>query len=79
MLLRRSAAGDPEASAPLFAAVDDETERLRRVRPAPRARNPRQASVVEVRFFGGLSVEETAEVGGASVCPVKRDCQAART
>lgn len=40
--------------------------------------DPRQAQVVELRFFGGLSVEETAEIAGASVRTIKRDWQAAR-
>jgi RNA polymerase sigma factor (TIGR02999 family) len=34
---------------------------------------PRAARVVECRFFGGLGVEETAEVMGISVRTVKRD------
>jgi RNA polymerase sigma factor (TIGR02999 family) len=34
---------------------------------------PRAARVIECRFFGGLSVEETAEVLGISVRTVKRD------
>jgi RNA polymerase sigma factor (TIGR02999 family) len=34
---------------------------------------PRVAHVVEYRFFGGLSVEETAEALGISVRTVKRD------
>jgi RNA polymerase sigma factor (TIGR02999 family) len=33
----------------------------------------RQAKVVELRFFGGLSVEETAEVLGVSTPTVKRE------
>jgi RNA polymerase sigma factor (TIGR02999 family) len=33
----------------------------------------RQAKVVELRFFGGLSEEETAEVLGVSTRTVKRD------
>jgi RNA polymerase sigma factor (TIGR02999 family) len=33
----------------------------------------RQAQVVELRFFGGLTVEETSEVLGISVKTVKRD------
>ncbi len=32
-----------------------------------------QARIVELRFFGGLSVEETAEVVGVSPATVKRD------
>ena len=38
----------------------------------------RQARIVELRFFGGLSVEETGAVIGASPRTVKRDWQLAR-
>ena len=38
----------------------------------------RKARVVELRFFGGLSVEETAEVLGVDARTVKRDWQTAR-
>ncbi len=37
------------------------------------ARDPRQARVVECRFFGGLTVEETAGALGVSPRTVKRD------
>jgi RNA polymerase sigma factor (TIGR02999 family) len=40
--------------------------------------DPRGAQVVELRFFGGLSVEETAEVLGVSQKTVKRDWAAAK-
>lgn len=40
--------------------------------------DPRQARIVELRFFGGLTVEETALVIGASERTVKRDWQMAR-
>jgi len=39
---------------------------------------PRQARVVELRFFGGLSLEETAEVLKVSVGTVRRDWSLAR-
>jgi RNA polymerase sigma-70 factor, ECF subfamily len=39
---------------------------------------PRAAQVVELRFFGGLQVEEVAEVLGVSVITVKRDWKVAR-
>jgi RNA polymerase sigma factor (TIGR02999 family) len=42
------------------------------------ALDPRQARVVELRFFGGLSVEETAELLGVSPATVKREWQTAR-
>jgi RNA polymerase sigma factor (TIGR02999 family) len=38
----------------------------------------RKARVVELRFFGGLSVEETARVAGVSVETVARDWRAAK-
>jgi RNA polymerase sigma factor (TIGR02999 family) len=38
----------------------------------------RQASVVECRYFGGLSFEETAEAVGVSVATAKRDWRTAR-
>ena len=38
----------------------------------------RQAKVVELRFFGGLSVEETAEAMGISTATVKREWAMAR-
>ena len=40
--------------------------------------NERYARVVECRFFGGLSVEETAEALGTSSATVKRDWTVAR-
>lgn len=44
------------------------------------ARNdPRKARVVELRFFGGLSVEETAEVLAVSPETVMRDWKFARS
>jgi RNA polymerase sigma factor (TIGR02999 family) len=38
----------------------------------------RQARIVEMRFFGGLTIEETAEVLGISAATVKRDWQLAK-
>jgi RNA polymerase sigma factor (TIGR02999 family) len=40
--------------------------------------NPRQSRIVELRYFGGLSVEETAEALGVSPITVKRDWATAR-
>ena len=42
------------------------------------AMDPRKAQIVEMRFFGGLSVEETAEVLHISAITVKRDWRAAK-
>ena len=40
--------------------------------------NPRHRQVVELRYFGGLSVEETAEVLDVSPITIKRDWRVAR-
>lgn len=52
-------------------ALDDAMTALARV-------DPRKMQVVEMRFFGGLSVEETAEVLGISPVTVKRDWRMAK-
>ena len=41
-------------------------------------KEPRQVRIVELRFFGGLTVEEAAEVLGISPKTVKRDWTVAR-
>ncbi len=40
--------------------------------------DPRQSRIVELRFFGGLSIEETAQVLDISPATVKRDWTTAR-
>ncbi|PAP80733.1 hypothetical protein B1759_04995 [Rubrivirga sp. SAORIC476] len=40
--------------------------------------DPRQAAVVECRYFGGLTFEETAEALGVSAVTAKRDWRMAR-
>ena len=40
--------------------------------------DPRQAKVVELKYFGGLSIEETSEVLGISNATVKREWNMAR-
>ena len=52
-------------------ALDAELERLA-------ALSPRQAKVVESRFFGGLEMHEIAELLGVSEATVLRDWRAAR-
>jgi RNA polymerase sigma factor (sigma-70 family) len=41
-------------------------------------KDPRQCAVVEMRYFGGLTDEEVAEVLGLSAATVKRDWRVAR-
>ena len=52
-------------------SLDDALNRLART-------NTRQAKVVELRYFGGLSVEEAAAVLGIATRSVKRDWSLAR-
>ena len=52
-------------------AIDGALSRLERL-DAPQAR------IVELRFFGGLTVEETAKVAGVSTATVKREWRRAR-
>ena len=40
--------------------------------------NPQMVRIVEMRFFGGLTVEETAEALGVSTDRVERQWKAAR-
>jgi RNA polymerase sigma factor (sigma-70 family) len=40
--------------------------------------DPDQAKLVELRYFGGLTIEETAEVMGVSPATVKREWSIAR-
>ena len=40
--------------------------------------DPQQSRIVELKFFGGLSIEETAEVIGVSHATVERDWKMAR-
>lgn len=40
--------------------------------------DPQKSRVVELRFFGGLTIEETAEVMGVSTATVERHWRAAR-
>lgn len=42
------------------------------------AKYPRKAKVIELRFFGGLSVQETAEALGVSEDTVLRDWRLVR-
>ena len=60
-----------EAQADRAALIEDALRRLE-------AADPRAARVVECRFFGGLSVAETAEALGLSEATVARSWRAAR-
>ncbi len=68
--LDESVAEAPQRSVDLI-ALDDALLKLA-------ALDPRQARVVELRFFGGLDIEQTAESLGISPATVKRDWTFAR-
>jgi DNA-directed RNA polymerase specialized sigma24 family protein len=38
----------------------------------------RKAKIVELRFFGGLNIEETAEVTGLSATTIQREWRSAK-
>jgi len=52
-------------------ALDDALDRLCEL-------DPQQSRIVELRFFAGLTIEDTAEVIGISPATVKRDWTSAR-
>jgi RNA polymerase sigma factor (TIGR02999 family) len=52
-------------------ALDEALEQLARL-------DERQAKIVELRYFGGLSIEETAEILGVSPATVKTDWKSAK-
>ncbi|MGD9903081.1 MAG: sigma-70 family RNA polymerase sigma factor [Vicinamibacterales bacterium] len=60
-----------DAGAARWEALDQALDRLA-------ALDPRQARVVELRYFGGMTVDETATVLGVSAKTVKRDWSVAR-
>jgi RNA polymerase sigma factor (TIGR02999 family) len=61
-----------QSRSPDVIALDDALKNLA-------AFDERKSRVVELRFFGGLSVEETAEVLGVSAVTVMRDWALAKT
>lgn len=60
---------EPQADA--LIGLNDALERLETV-------DPRQSQIIELRYFGGLSLEETAESVGLSLATVKRELRFAR-
>jgi RNA polymerase sigma factor (TIGR02999 family) len=62
---------ESEAGSEALLALDAALDALARL-------NPRQARMIESRFFGGLDVAETAELLGVSEATVMRDWRAAR-
>ena len=69
--LDESLAAPDEQQQPDLVAIDEALVKLA-------ALDPQQGRIVELRFFGGLNVEETAEVLGISPRTVKRDWRVAK-
>jgi RNA polymerase sigma-70 factor, ECF subfamily len=61
----------PEERAANLVALDEALDELKQL-------DPRKSDVVELRYFGGLSLEETASVLGVSLMTVRRDWRAAK-
>jgi RNA polymerase sigma factor (TIGR02999 family) len=61
----------PQQSATDVIALDDALTRLAQL-------DPQQSLIVELRFFGGMTLEETAAVLGVSLATAKRDWSMAR-
>ena len=69
--LVEEAAWMPDVDLDAVAALDAALVRLE-------ALDARQSRIIEQRYFGGLSLEETAEALGLSLATVKRDLRSAR-
>ena len=61
----------PDDDLDQVAALDEALRRLE-------ALDARQSRILEQRYFGGLSLEETAEALGVSLATVKRELRSAR-
>ncbi len=67
--------GDAEAPA---ASVDVDVVAVHEALDQLKAIDARQSKIVELRYFGGLSIEEVAEVLGISPATVKREWRVAK-
>ena len=70
ILVVAGGAANQEKSVELL-ALDEALENLEKI-------DPRKSRIVELRYFSGLSVEETAEVIGVSPVTVKREWRMAK-
>lgn len=70
--LKEALAASAPTADPDLVAIDEALQELA-------ALDPRKAEIVELRFFGGLSIEQTAQALGVSVGTVSRDWGIART
>jgi RNA polymerase sigma factor (sigma-70 family) len=86
LLLSELEKGNQEAASKLVPLVYDELQRIadhymhleRQDHTLLAKLGPRQVRIVELRFFGGMTVEETADIVGISPRQVKREWSFAR-
>lgn len=78
VLLAELTRGNEEAASRLIPQQSGELVKLDQALDRLAQFDPRQAKIVELRFFGGLTVEETSEVMGISPKTVKRDWSVAK-
>ena len=71
IIIREADSVASEVRADDLVALDESLKRLAAI-------DQRQSQIVECRFFGGLSIEETAKVVGVSTATVKREWAVAR-
>ena len=64
-------AGIPDRDLDRYADMDEALQRLESM-------DPRQSRILEQRYFGGLTLDETAEALGISLATVKRELRSAR-
>ncbi len=62
----------------IAATVEGDLEALDRALARLAIQDPRQAQIVELRYFGGLSIEDAADAVGVSPATVKREWALAR-
>jgi RNA polymerase sigma factor (TIGR02999 family) len=67
---------DPSSAPPPVAAAD--AYDLDRALSRLEALDPQQGRIVELRFFGGMTIEEAAEVTGLSSATIKREWAVAK-
>ena len=63
---------------PISAGGNTEAQELEDALQRLAVKSPRAAQILELRYYGGLTIKETAEVMDVSIATVRNDTQAAR-
>jgi len=75
---KRTAARVTVSEADLATPVELDLELLNHALDRLALQDPRQAQIIELRFFAGLTIEDAAEVVGVSPATLKREWALAR-